>query len=732
MDYNPPAGKTDNSSPQTVAQIQNEIIQGTTSKPDYRPTKACNDIRRTVYQRYYWLRGEPLRTEAERDWEMADKEYAMPIPQPDTTDWRSKLELPDAFAAVQAQAQETIERRSRPYLCATEDSDQPTADFANCILEYNMNNTDFDYQYYLAKLAASIRGTSFLMEYWRTDKRRIKDPTSMNADGTIKYVEREVIDFDDSYTEWVPNEFIYLDEKAKDVDEAVDMIRRQIINIDEFHRIYGNKPGFYDTQYVAQGGDTSTKSFFTLPRDVKNQDVEVLHYYNRGIDAYWVVANNITVYDGPLPTKHKELPLAVQHQYRQPGRFWGIGIPKAIFMLSEERKAIRRLNLDRTKLNIAGAFLHNSAFDIDDEDSQIVPGRFISIDTNGQDIRTAVQKLEFGDVPPSYFRTEEILLEDIKRAHGIDDRVQGVNVGGTATEAALLKESSLKRINLISNISEMTTILRLGRLKWSNIQFFYPAPRFEQVYNGSEVKQKKTYKQVVVQGKKFSIIDKDGNKALDMEEIRGSSAINLDKSMAKYLEGNYDVSIESDVYTPPSKALYQTQMTQTLSLILGNQITASVIDPKKAVTWALQAVYEKADKLLPGEGLSDEDMQMKAEAENMVMSAGQPLAPTEGATQAHTIVHLNYTKSADFQLADPHIQQLFELHIMGEDSANPATAGGPGQLTVPPSAPLPGGPPLGGSQNLQGQPGPSLNGAPVQGAGPTPQVADMQGANFSG
>jgi len=203
--------------------------------------------------------------------------------------------------------------------------------------------------------------------------------------------------------------------------------------------------------------------------------------------------------------------------------------------------------------------------------------------------------------------------------------------------------------------------------------------------------------------------------------------------MAKYLEGSYDVSIESDIYTPPSKALHQTQMTQTLSLLLGNPITASVIDPKKAVTWALQAVYEKADRLLPGEGLSEEDLQMLAEAENMVMSAGQPLSPTEGATQAHTMVHLNYTKSMDFQMLPPELQQLFEFHIMGEDSNNPATAGGPGQLTAPPSGPPPGaGGEPGGNQTLQGQPGPSLNGAPVEGAGPTPQVADLQGANFSG
>jgi hypothetical protein len=174
MDKNPPAGKTGN---QTVEQIQGEIIDGTTVKPNYRPNKHKNDIRRTVYERFYWLRDEPLRQEIEKDWEMADKEYAMNFGEVDTTDWRSHLELPDSFAAIQAQMQETIERKARPYLCATEESDEPTADLANSVLEYNMNNTDFDYQYFLGKLSAAIRGTSFLMCYWRTDKRRVKDPT---------------------------------------------------------------------------------------------------------------------------------------------------------------------------------------------------------------------------------------------------------------------------------------------------------------------------------------------------------------------------------------------------------------------------------------------------------------------------------------------------------------------------------------------------------------------------
>lgn len=711
-------GNTPSNPASELQALQNEAINGPQDFPVYRPSKKKRDIRRKVYQRFYWLRDEPLRSEAEKEWEMADKEYAMPIPEVDPDDWRSHLELPDAFSAIQAQMQETIERKARPSLAATEESDEPTEELANAVMEYNMNNSDFDYQYFLAKLAAAIRGTSFLMEYWRTDRRVIKDPTGMK-DGEIQYQDKEVIDYDDAYTEWVPNEFIYIDEKCDHINKAVDMFRREIINIDEFHRIYGHKKGFYDTQYVVQGGDTGNRSIFELPRDVMSNDVEVLHYYNRSIDAYWCVANNIAIYDGPLPTKHKELPVAVQYQYRRPGRFWGMGIPKVIFMLSEERKAIRRLNLDRQKLQIGGAFLHNSAFDIDDEDSQLTPGRFISVDTNGQPINQAVQQLQFGDVPPSYFRTEEILQEDIKRAHGIDDRVQGVNVGGTATEAALLKESSLKRINLISTASEMDTILRLGRLKWSNIQFFYPVPRFNKILEKNEERDEKVYRQITVQGKKFSIIDDDGGKSLKMDEIRGSSALRLDKIMAKYLEGSFDISMNSEIYTPPSRALHQTQFTQMLSLLVANPATLSVLDPTKIVTQAAKIINENPDQWLKGEATSVEDMQMLAEQENMIMAAGQPLSPTEDATEEHTMVHLNYTKSVDFQALSPQIKQLFELHIMGEDAANPNTGAGAGNLTVPPPPPgaTPGGPPP-----------PSLNPETTQ---PQAQVADLQGANFN-
>jgi hypothetical protein len=111
----------------------------------------------------------------------------MHIPEIDPDDWQSHLQLPDAFAAIQSQMQETIERKARPHLTATEESDEPIEEFCNSVMTYNMNNTGYDYQYFLAKLSAAVRGTAFLMDYWRTDKRTVKIPDSVDEYGEIKY-----------------------------------------------------------------------------------------------------------------------------------------------------------------------------------------------------------------------------------------------------------------------------------------------------------------------------------------------------------------------------------------------------------------------------------------------------------------------------------------------------------------------------------------------------------------
>lgn len=680
----------------------------------YRPNKKERKIRRKIWTRYRAMADNGWRQEAEEDWQMGDRMFRQWVPDADPDDWRANIMLPDGFAAIQAQMQETIERLSRPELMRVEDSDKAKEAFANAIMKYNMDRTNFDYQYYKAKLVAAIRGTAFLLDYYRVDKRKVQDLTGVNDDGALQYTEKEVIDFDDDYTEQIDNEFIFVDESASHIDYARDMVRREILHIDEFQRIYDMKPDFQDVEYVMSGGDTGTRSFFKMPADMEEEDVEVLHYYNRATDEYNVLANNVVIRMGPIPFKHKELPVSTVYHYPVPGSFWGMGIPKVIWALTEERRSLRNLNLDRQKLQLQKMFLVADDVVMDEEELIARPHGMIEVAANGKPLNQVIQPLEYGDVPASYYRTEETLLEDIRRAHGIDDRIQGVNVGGTATEAAMLKESSQRRINMIARLVEMDTLVRVGRIKWSNIQFFYPAPRVERVIEDNEERERKTYRTVRVEGKTFELVDDPGTgqKTLRFNESNEDSSFKLNKSMARFMQGDFDIRITADAGSFTPKPIHQAKITEMFTLLLSNPNISSVLDPKKAVHRYLEVNDENPSNWMRGSGKTPAEMRALAEAENLVMSQGIVLPGTPDADEEHTLVHLNYTETQEFQGLPPVIQEIFKNHILEEHDQNPATGSAADLLKGA----------AGGSADAMGAPMP--NGGPGAGMNAMPP-ADM-------
>jgi len=667
----------------------------------YKPNKRQREVRRTIYERFHAMRDDPIRKEEEAHWEQADKDYMQWMPKRDDEDWRSHLVLPDAFAAIQSNAQETIERRSRPVLESVEASDLAREQFCNDIMKYSMDRTQFDYENYRAKLVASIRGTAFVMERYRYETRKVKDPDSIDDQGNIVYKEREIVDYDDTVTEFCENDSIFLDPSAQHESKARDMVEREVIDYKEYKRLYMNKPGFTNQQYVQAAGDLKENTqFFQQAKDMTDDDVEILHYTNRATDEYNVVANNVVIRDDAIPYKHKELSVSIYRHYMIPGRMYGLGIPRVIYSLSEERASLRRLNLDRQNLNMNKVFLANDLVDIDEEDARSRPNGIIQVNTNGMNINQVIQPLEFGDISPSYYRTEEMLLEDIRRAHGIDDRIQGVQTGGTATEAAILKETAQKRINMVAVQAEMDTLIRIGRLKWSNIQFFYPAAKIQRITQDTEDQQTKVYRAVKVQGREYTIQEKNGGYELDTSEIEGTSGFVLNPAMAKFMEGDYDVTMDANASPVLSKPLQQAKITEMFGLIALNPMLMNVIEPEKAVRRYLQINDEDPKMWMRGKGLTSDQWKRLAIQENNVMATGIPLVPTDGATEDHTSEHLHFMDTPAFHALPAPVQQNILQHVLGEDSAR----GGVGAQMAQ-------------SMGIGGQGG----GAPAQGGTPMPE-----------
>jgi hypothetical protein len=101
---------------------------------------------------------------------------------------------------------------------------------------------------------------------------------------------------------------------------------------------------------------------------------------------------------------------------------------------------------------------------------------------------------------------------------------------------------------------------------------------------------------------------------------------------------------------------------------------------------------------------------------------------TKDANEQHTIVHLMYTKTQEFQELPQEIQELIMNHIMQEHDANPAVGDSADLLNESMGT---------DEESLAGTEGPTPGGMGTpfdlspQGPGPQAQVADLEPTNFS-
>lgn len=690
---------------------------------NYKPNKAARKMRSHVWDRYTRMRDDPLRKEAEADWEQADKKMRLWRPERDPDDWRADIRLPDAFAAVQTHLQETIGMKIRPSLKPHEGSDTPLAFWSNGIMNYNMDRTGYDLESMKAMNCSASRGTAFTVEQYLYETRMVQNPTSVK-NGILQYEKQEIIDKDDTFTKHWPNERVFIDEAADTIDVAEDCVLEERLRLDSFKMKYGDREDFFDVDKVIPCGSISERTnYFDVAGDMDGDYVQILHYYNRLTDTYGVLANTVVIHDGPIPFKHKELPVAVWNYYPVEGRIWGLGLPKILSPLQEEREAIRNLSLDRQKMHLNKMFLVSDLFDIDEDEATTRPHGFIHVNSGGMPLDNVIRPLEYGDVPGSSVRMDDQLRDDEKRVTGIDDRSQGVNMGGTATEASILTEQSQKRINLINTLTGMATVERIGKLKWSNIQFFYPAPRIERITEDNKERDKKHYRKIAIEGHEFKVVENNGKKELSMNEITGTGSFELDSTHARFFDGDWDVRIQWDIKAVMPQAIRQSKAMEFFQAMVGNPFTMKEMNVRNAMKDVMMEYDFDPKKWMSDGGKTEDDQMAKAQWENMVMAKGLPLDPTTGASEMHTMVHLWYTETEAYKnlvKENPAIDDIFKRHIMGENSAGPGGQAA-GQGTAPPALGMGG---TEGTESMGGAPV-DPNAAPVDpnAAGPGPQAA---------
>lgn len=688
----------------------------------YTPSDEEKAKIRKIYDRYRDMRESDDRTKAEKVWDKAEKDYETWRENKGKDQWQSNHVVPMTFSIVETALSEIVKQNTRPIILPRGKEDVAKAKIMSYIWDYAWEVSDGDMQLYNVVKDALMFGTGIAQEYYWQDKRLITN-TSLGKDNKEEKKEHEVYAYDDVYMEVVRLQDFFVDEKARGFVGpygARDCVRRYIMNIEDFQAFF--KGDIWDplgnAKYVVPGGDINYYEFYTPPKGIdESKEVEVLWYWSvKPEDKLIIVANDILIKDGPNPYKHKSLPFVRFVDVKRVHRFYGKGEPEILESMKDEATTLRRMIIDRNHLDIDKMFLVSKSLGLSDEDLIARPhGMIPTDDVNG------AKPVEYGDIPRSVEASLKYLEDDATISTGINPRAQAMPTAGTATEAAILKESTLRRIEMKLWLMKRESLVQLARLRVANILQFYSQPKLEkivgeqnsQTYQNKlaelqrrgllvEVdKQKyaKEYKQIRLEDNSLDTDDKG------TPEINSDTGIHFFELRPDYFvpvsRGGYDIKFDTSVNIEISKPLMRDQSLQLFDRFM--QVATTVpgsYDPVKIGDSVLEDFDKDPNDFKPENPAMDEktaflDTLIKmASMENQQMMAGQMVPATPNASPIHTRVHAEFINSPDFQdpakvPAESPIVKNFTDHIMGELMAQSAREQIPGGSQVPPPQPEP-------------------------------------------
>jgi hypothetical protein len=651
----------------------------------YNPEEKQLEIREHVYTRFKEM--SDARAQYDQYWDGYMKQWDGLMKKRGKSDWKSNIVIPMTASVIEAMLSELQNQELKPWVLPRGIEDEGKASVMNAIIDFTWDTAKSDVALMQIIKDALIFGTGIGQEYYWRQPRSLKDE---------KGKEQKVLEYDDCYLEPVKLEDFYVDEKARAFSGtygARDCARRYIMDIDDFKTFFsGDIWNPYNTaQYVKAGGDTNYYEFYKPPERLTHEnEVEVIWYWNKPDDLLAIVANDVLVKAGPNPYKHKQLPFVRIIDVEVPHKFYGKGEPALLESLQEENDILRRMIIDRNHLDIDKPILVSDTLTMEDEDAIARPHGIIPVG-NVNDVKP----LEYSDIPMSVFKSLEMLNDDKVRITGMDERQMSVQKSGTATEAAILKEATLKRLGLKIWQIKNDTLVDLGKLRASNIMQYYSKPKLEEIIGETEVKNAKAKGILVEVGdKKFKntyrsirlvdqkLINESGQPSI--VPTKGISFFDAKPEFYMPTHGGYDIRYKATSELPVSKPLEQQKEDEMYDRLITNQ----AVDPWKLAVSLIKSRGKNPDdfSIKPqgqpvDEGVDLQKMIDLVGVENDEMIKGNIIKPTPYASPVHTEQHIAFIKSDMFKKEvspeeSEKILDIFSKHIMGEIIAEILRGGG--------------------------------------------------------
>jgi hypothetical protein len=356
----------------------------------------------------------------------------------------------------------------------TADSKQRASVYGDLLEAANQHNKEHE-QLVWEMFTGMSEGTVIGYEGWLKDKRTIEFVKEFNPDTGERKTESVTYDcWDDVYGEIVPIEEFYPETiwvNSRDFHHKVKRcFRVREMTMDGFTDVFGRYPNadkvkpagfYYDSGYFSWG----------IGSDIKNENVQVVEWFDEVKDQHKIWANGVKLYSGPIEFNHKRKPFwisiaePIHHQF-----LYGKSFPDKLMSMQDMNNAVLNNVLDQLFIILnSPTFVDGNIDDLDD--SYMEPNKIYQMDPG-----TKVQKGTLGNVDQTSFQVLQLIKRSMEES-SVSAQAQGIDTGGRKTryEVQTLQENSLNVASLFLQMAE-SAMQHKYFLRLYNILQYYPQP----------------------------------------------------------------------------------------------------------------------------------------------------------------------------------------------------------------------------------------------------------------
>ena len=469
----------------------------------------------------------------------------------------------------------------------SQERDQSRAEVIKNLVKYSYDQDNKEEQIFFEGWEMAEKGTVITYDGYlktKTKKKIIKsyDPTN----GDIEFDEQEVETNNQCVNFTIPLMNLYIkDWTIMDVQKQPSLCWVERMQVDEFDNEFEKyaKYKFVKTSNQLTNPneiDTFFKEFWQ-DRTKEDEPIEVIRYYNKPKDEFFIIANGVLLHESPLILGKKKKWYPFAKSVFEPFAsdfFYGNSLPNTLMGEQDVINSLFNMALDKTYKSM-GAFLlignaNKDDFDLEDQNTTIDTKIYV------QDI-AQVKEMPLEGINESDVKMIDIVSRGLDLS-SVDQNQQGIAGRGVTAREVVIANENAKKLKGIMYMFLSSLWIQKMKLRIMNILTYYTQPKVEKAIGekGIEYQTFMVGNTELSDGTKGTLgIQMVGNEQqlpaqneLDMQEetmkIRSGEKYELIAMVSDYLDDwVYDVKIVSDSLYQTESGLTQAKIEEKLRVL---------------------------------------------------------------------------------------------------------------------------------------------------------------------